>query len=214
MPLDLVAEVRCFFGRRLREVEGEPEDAVDADAGHHRLLDDDFAVGAGKDSAADGGVLAFGVLADDEEVDVAGLAAGERARHAGHQADWPEVDVLVELAAEEDQRAPERDVVGDLFRPADRAEEDGVVVADLFLPVVRQHLAVLQVVVAGGEVELVELEFETELLGGGFENPYAFGDDFAADSVAGDDGYFVAALGLIRMRHDSERLSGSKVWLG
>jgi hypothetical protein len=153
-----------LLGAALREVECEVEDAVDADAGHHGLLDDDFAVGAGKDSAADGGVLAFGVLADDEEVDVAGLAAGERAGHAGHQPHRTEVDVLVELAAEEDQRSPERDVVGHLLRPAYGAEEDGVVAANLLLPVVGQHLVVLQVVVAGGEVELVELEFEAELL--------------------------------------------------
>ena len=77
-------------------------------------------------------------------------------------------------------------MVGDFFGPAYGSEEDGVVVAYLLLPVVRHHLSVFQVVVAGGEVELVELEFKAELFGGGFEDADAFGDDLFADSVAGD----------------------------
>src|ERR1035441_2351646 len=51
-----------FFLAALRERECEVEDAVDADAGHHGLLHNDFAVGSGEDSAADGGQLAFGIL--------------------------------------------------------------------------------------------------------------------------------------------------------
>jgi hypothetical protein len=46
MPLDLVALVRCFFGPRLRQLEGELQHAVDADAGHHRFLHHDLALGA------------------------------------------------------------------------------------------------------------------------------------------------------------------------
>ena len=100
--------------RRLaRELEGEAQDAVDADARQDRLLHDELALGAGEHAAADGGVLALVVLAHDPEVDVAGLAAGERGRHAGHQPHRPQVHVLVELAAERDEQAPERDVVGD-----------------------------------------------------------------------------------------------------
>ena len=130
-----------------------------------------------------------------------GLAASERAGNAGHQADRAEVDVLIELAAEQDQRAPKGDVIGDLIRPADGAEEDRVMVADLVLPVVGEHGAVLQVVVAGGEVELVELELEAELAGGGLERADAFGDDFTADAVAGDHGYFVGAAFLAGSGH-------------
>ncbi len=92
-------------------------------------------------------------------------------------------------------------MVGNFFRPAYGSEEDGVVVADLILPVVRQHLVVFQVVVAGCEVKLIELKFEAVLFCGGFEDSHAFGDDFPADSVAGDYCDFVAAFGLIRMRH-------------
>ena len=85
------------------------------------------------------GIFALGVLAHDAEIDVAGLAVGQRRRHAGHQPHRAQIDVLVELAAELDQRAPQRNVIGHLRRPADRAEEDRVVPADLVLPVLRHH---------------------------------------------------------------------------
>jgi hypothetical protein len=51
-------------------------------------------------------IFAFGILAHHPEIDVAGLAIGKRRRHAGHQPHRPQIDVLVELAAELDQRAP------------------------------------------------------------------------------------------------------------
>jgi hypothetical protein len=83
--------------------------------------------GAFEHDAADAGIFALGVLAHHVEVDVADLAPGQRAGDAGHQAHRAEVHVLVELAAELEQRPPQRDVIGNLFRPADGAEEDGVV---------------------------------------------------------------------------------------
>ena len=39
---------------RLRQIEREFQDAVDADARHHRLLRDEFAVGVREHAAADG----------------------------------------------------------------------------------------------------------------------------------------------------------------
>ena len=59
MPFDLVAEVRCFVRRGLRQLEGEIEHAVDADARQDRFLDDEFALGARKHAAADRGILAL-----------------------------------------------------------------------------------------------------------------------------------------------------------
>src|SRR5258708_6229235 len=127
-----------FFLAPLREVECEGEYPVDAYAGHYGLLKDHFAVGSGKYAAADRRVLAFGVFADDEEVDVARSSACERAGYSGHQANGTEVDVLVELATEEDQRAPERDVIGNLVRPPDGSEEDDVTVSNPVCRVGRQ----------------------------------------------------------------------------
>ena len=157
MPFDLVAEVRCFFRRGARELKGEFQHAVDAGAAHHRLLHHHLALGAGEHAAADRRILALGVLAHHPEIDVAGLAVGERARHAGHQTDRPQVDVLIEFAPEQYERAPQRNMVGHPIGHADRAEIDRVVLADLLFPVLRHHAAVLFVIVAAGEVEIVQL---------------------------------------------------------
>src|SRR6202000_3307665 len=97
---------------------------------HHGLLNDDFAVGTGKDSAADRRVFAFGILADYEEVDVPRPTAGERALHARPQPDLPKIDILIEFTPKENQRSPQRNVVGHFFRPAYGSEKDGVVAAD------------------------------------------------------------------------------------
>ena len=195
MPFDLVADVRCFFGVFRASSKANFRTRSTPMTGHHRLLHDDLALGAGEHAPADRRILALGVLAHDPEIDVAGLAAGERRRHARHQAHRPQVDVLVELAAEQDQRSPQRDVIRHLGRPADRAEEDRVVPADLVLPVLRHHAAVLGVIVAGGEIEPVLPQLEAEPLGGRLEHAHAFGHDLLADAVAGDDGDAINAIG-------------------
>ena len=82
------------------QLEGIAHDAVGAVAGEDRFLDHDLALGAGEQAAAQVGVFAFGVLAHDEEIDVARALAGQRARHAFKQSDRTQVDVLVELASE------------------------------------------------------------------------------------------------------------------
>src|SRR3546814_19248407 len=67
--------------------------------------------------------------------------------------------------------------------------------AHLRLPVVGHHLAVFGVVVARGEVELVESEVQPVAARRGLEHAEAFGHDFLADPVPGDDGDAPAALG-------------------
>jgi len=49
-------------------------------AREHRLLDHQLALGAFEQLAAEVGVLALGVLAHHEEVDVAGFSSSQRAR--------------------------------------------------------------------------------------------------------------------------------------
>ena len=106
MPLDFVADVRCFFGRRFGQLERVLHDAVHAHAREDGFLEHDFALGARKNLAADGRIFTFGVFAHHVEVDLAGLAIRERAGDAGHQAHGAQIDVLIELAAEQQQRAP------------------------------------------------------------------------------------------------------------
>ena len=68
-----------------RQLEGVAHDAVGAAAGEDRFLHRGFVLGAAEHAPADLGILALDVLAHDEEVDVVGPAAGERARHAAQQ---------------------------------------------------------------------------------------------------------------------------------
>ena len=179
---------KVLLGSALSELEGESQHAVDADACHHGLLNHHLARRIGEDAAADRRIFAFGVFAYDIEVDVARLAVRQRRGNAGHEPDGAEVDVLVELAPELQQRSPQRDVVGDLLGPADRAEEDRIMRPDLLLPVVRQHLSVPGVIVERREIERVEAQVEAVLPGHSLQDRAAFRHDFLADPVARNDG--------------------------
>ena len=112
------------------------------------------------------------------------LLVRERARHAGHQPHRPQVDVLLEAAADRDQQAPQRHVVGHAGEP-DRAEVDGVVVANPVEAVLRHHAAGLLVVFAAPG-ELVPLELDAEPAASGLQHADALGHDFLADAVSRD----------------------------
>ncbi len=201
MPLDLVADVRWRASRVRGQFEGVAQNAVDARPRHHGFLHDHFAIRAGEHAAADRRVLAFGVFADDEEVDVARLPAGERAGHPRQQANRSQIDVLIELPAHQQQRAPQRNMVRHDGRPADRAEENRVVRADPLLPVLGHHPAVPAVVVARGEIEFIDLQLESESLRCRVEHAHPFGDDFLADAVPGNDGDSVDARRRVSLGH-------------
>jgi hypothetical protein len=145
--------------------------------------------------AAQVGVFALGVLAHHQEVDVAGLLAGQRAGHALEQAHRAQVDVLVELAPELQQAAPQRDVVGHAGRPADGAEQQRVHALQLRLPVVRHHLAGPGVPVAAGPGDGRQLQRDAEALLHGLQHAQGLGHDLLADAVARDDGNAVRARG-------------------
>ncbi|MNT25902.1 hypothetical protein D3C72_1614470 [compost metagenome] len=153
-----------------------------------RFLDDDLAVGTFVHDAAERGVFALGVLAHHEVVDVTGLAAGQWAGHAFKQAHGAQVDVLVELAAELEQRAPQRDVVGHGGRPAHGAEQDGIEALQLGFPVVGHHLAVLGKVIAMRPVEVLHLQRQVKASGSSFQHADPFGHHFLADAVASQYG--------------------------
>src|SRR5882757_5281296 len=85
-------------------------------------------------------------------------------------------------------------MVWNRLRPTHCSEKNCVVSANPFFPIVRQHFVVLQIIVAGRKIELVQLEREAELLRRCFKNPYAFRDNFPADSIAGDNSDFVIPI--------------------
>ena len=185
MPFDLVAEVTCLAGRVPAQLEGVAHDPVDAAAGEHRRLHHHLLLGALEAAAADRRILALGVLAHDDEVDVARPAARQRRSDAGHQPHRPDVGILIEAAAQPDQQPPERDVVRDQGREADGAQEDRRMAADLLEPVLGHHPAVLDVVVAAPG-QLVPVEGDAVFRTGGVQHADALGHDLLADPVAGD----------------------------
>jgi hypothetical protein len=90
----------------LRQLESVAKRAVDALPREDVFLDHRLLLGSGVEHSADLGVLALVVLAHDEEIDVPGLAAGERRADAFEEPHRPEVDVLPETAADRNQKAP------------------------------------------------------------------------------------------------------------
>src|SRR5690606_26196375 len=102
------------------------------------------------------------------------------------QAYRPQVDVLVELAPEQQQGAPERHMVGHRVRPADRAEIDRIAALEALFPVLGHHPAMACVILAAGKVEMAPVEPDAEALAGGLEDLHALGHDFGADAVTGD----------------------------
>ena len=67
-----------FFRPAARQLERVAENPVDAVAGEHHLLHRDLVVAAGVETAADLGVFALVVFANDGEIDVARLAVAQR----------------------------------------------------------------------------------------------------------------------------------------
>ena len=147
-----------FAWAALRQFEGVAQDPVHAAAGKDRLLNHHFMLGAFIGAAAEGGIFAFGIFAHHVKIDIAGLFTRQRAGDAGEQAHRAQVDVLVELAAELQQRPPQRNVVGNGIRPADGAEVDGIEALQLLAPVVRHHLAVMGIIFAACPLHLLEAQ--------------------------------------------------------
>jgi hypothetical protein len=67
---------------------------------------------------------------------------------------------------------------------------------NLVFPVVRQHLAVLFAVVPTRKVEMVKVQIDTELAGGGIHHAQAFRHDFLANAIAGNHSYAVSGHGI------------------
>src|SRR5712664_1654846 len=171
---------------RARQLEGVLHDPVDAFAREDRLLHHHLALGAFIDAPADVAVLAFGVLADDDVVDVPRLAAGERAGQSLEKAYRPQVDVKIEQAPEVDEQAPDCDVIGHQRRIADGAEIHRIEFAQDVRRILGTHPAVGLVPVAAPR-ELLPLEADAVLRAYGLQDAHAFRDYFAPDAIPGDD---------------------------
>ena len=78
--LCLCTRVRCRRGRVAARAEGVPDDPLDAEGRVDADLGGDLVRGADAHRAAVADVRALGALADDDEVDVAGVAPAARRR--------------------------------------------------------------------------------------------------------------------------------------
>lgn len=65
------------------------------------------------DASTDTGVLALGVLTDEDHVDVLWTLVAEWPADAGEEPDGTDIDEQVEALADGQKEAPERDVVWD-----------------------------------------------------------------------------------------------------
>jgi hypothetical protein len=142
----------------------EPHDAGDTGTGEDGDFGGDLFGQAAMGATALAGVLAFGVLADDDPVEIGGGDVAERGFNAGQDAGGADVGVLVEGLADGEAKAPEGDVVGNIGR-ADGSEEDGTEWLELRKAVRRHHDAMLFVVV-GAPGEVSEVEGKVSGLGG------------------------------------------------
>jgi len=97
---------QMLFGAALRQIESVFQDAIHALTRKYRLLQHHLAFCAFKDAPAYRRIFALGIFAHHVEIDVAHMAIGERAGHAGHQAYRAQVHIFVEFATELDQGTP------------------------------------------------------------------------------------------------------------
>ena len=138
------------------EFEGEAHDALDAAAGEDRGLNRDFVRLLVVDEAAHLRVLALGVLADHDEIDVAALGLGQRRLDARVKIGGTHVGVLIEGAPDGQQQAVERGVIGNIGM-AHGAEQDGVAGLQQIDRAGRHHAAPAEVVI-GAPVEILKHE--------------------------------------------------------
>ena len=167
-----------------REFEGEAHDALDAAAGKNGGLDRDFIGLVLVHEAADLRVLALGVLADDDEVDVAAFRFRERRLDSRIEIRRANVRVLIEGAPDRQQQTVERGVIGNLRVP-DRAQQDRVAWLEQIDRSRRHHAAPAEEVV-GAPVEVLKCEAHIVLPGDALEDAFRLRNDFLADTIAGD----------------------------
>ena len=162
------------------------DDALDALAGVDFFAGGDLVEGALLEEAALRRVLPFGVLAEDDEVDLLAALALERREPIVEQRAGAEVDVEVEPEAQAQQDLAGVGVVLDAG-VADGAEEDGVVVAaeGVERPLGQGHAGVE--VALGAVVEAVPAQAQGVLAVDVLQQPQALLGDLDACPITRDD---------------------------
>src|SRR5918997_1761767 len=147
---------------------GIAQDPLDPAPGEDALLDNHLVRRAAEHAAARVRVLALGILPDHGHVEGAGLR--QRALDAAQEPDRPQVNVLVEAAANGEEEPPQGDVVRD-GRPAYGSEVDRVEVGKSLQAVLWHHPAVLEVVLAAPREPREAQRWRAVYLGRRLEHP-------------------------------------------
>ena len=172
--------------------EGIAHDPLDAGAGEDCHLGRHFLLHAAMGAAADAGVFALGILADDQPVEVGRVDVAQRAGDAGQDARRADIGVLVEPLADRQAQAPQGDVIGDVG-VAHGPEIDRVRHAQPGQGVGRHEHAMAAVMV-GAPIIAGDLQAEATVARGQRLQHFQAGvDHLRADPVAGDGSDVVGA---------------------
>jgi hypothetical protein len=168
------------------EVESVADDALDAFAGVDVFLDGDLVSSSLLEEAAYTNIEAFGVFAEDHEIDVGGAAIAERGEALVEELGGAGVNVEVELEAEAEEDVGGVLVGGDAW-VAEGSKEDGVEFIAKHFHRARGEGDFLAKIFVGAPVEVDEFDGAIAFGGGGLDDLNGDGSDFLADAVAGDD---------------------------
>ena len=177
-------------------LKGVCDDALAASPREHARLNANLFVESPVLKAAHFGVLALGVFADDQHIDVIRLPIAERRCDAGVQHAGPLANILVECAPYWKQKPVQREMVLDVGMPH-RPEVDGVGLRHLVKPVGRHHRAMLEVVVRTPGM-FHEIPANAVLRAHDVQHADALFNHFAADAVAANHGYSVLCHNALR----------------
>ncbi len=186
-----------FARTGLRETERKTHDAFNAGARQDGYVRGSFDRMALMHATAHARIFALRIFADNDPIQILGLAALQGSIDARQDAGRAHVRVLVEALTYLQTKTPQRDVVGNV-RIASRAEQDRILVADGIESVCGHHHPVLAIVVAA-PIEVFEFEREG-LRGAGerFKDLRASRYDFLANAVTGNGcdaiGFHVSVL--------------------
>lgn len=163
------------------KLEGVADNPFDVEAGEDSGFQSDLVRCSFMDASTDTGVLAFGVLADEDHVDVLWALVAEWSADAGEEPDGTDIDEQVEALADWQKEAPERDMVWDARGVADGAEVDRIELAELIESVWGHHGAGGAVVIGSPREDMPG---EHHLASHGcFQNTLAGRDDLLPHAV-------------------------------
>src|SRR6266850_1750341 len=181
----LVDEREVPIRARARELEGVADDALDARAREsHRHLGDLVLAGAGDPAGLP--VYVFGVLADDDEIDVLGALALQRHEAVVVRDDGAEVHVQVETPPHAQDDVPFDDAAR-RARVADGPEQDGVEGAQSVDVLGRDATCGIDIT-RRGPAQFLAQRGRVEAPLGGVQDTERRAGDLGADAVAADDG--------------------------